>query len=231
MKNIFYTLFISSLLISPSGAGATTKKERKHEEPLFQLGGGYVYSSIDLSRYTNAISYRGTQARVVTHVAGMFYLSTEYYKFPVHEVYPTWDNVQVKKFDINPQVSFGTENKHTSIYGFAGADYQQWKGRRTALANADPLGKNLLEGEYAEVKKWGVNVGCGFSAMLYENISLFGDYRFCFRKSADFEKVKITDVMTTIGLSFSISYPEKRNHRKTFGIGKKIYKWTDTGGK
>ncbi len=227
LKNIYPTLFIAFVLISPLKAWAN----RIHDEPLFQLGGGLVYSSIDLSRYTNSVSYRGIHARLVTHLGGLFFLSTEYSTFPVHASFPAWDNIHTRKFDINPQISFATENKRTNIFVFTGANYHKWKGRRTALADIDQLGKDLPEGAYAEVKKWGVNFGCGFNAMLYENISLFGDYRFNFGKANDFEKVRIMDVMTTIGLSFSIPYPEKSNRKKTFGIGKRIYKWTDKGGK
>jgi hypothetical protein len=80
-----------------------------------------------------------------------------------------------------------------------------------------------------QANKWGVNFGCGFTQTLYENIGMFGDYRFCFSKSETFEKVRILDVMATFGIAITIPHFEKGDGKKTFGIGKKIYKWTNKG--
>ena len=210
---------------------ALTGKKPIHDEPLFQLSCGAVYSSIDLSRYNSSVSYRGLHTRLVTHLGSVFFLSTEYSTFPVHEALPSWDDIHTRKFDINGQVSFMTQNKLTHIYVLAGVNRHQWKGRRTAFSDMGQLGKGLPAGTYVDVKRWGINIGCGFTQLLYENIGVFGDFRFCFGNANDFEKVRIFDVMTTIGINFSIPHPAKSNGKKTFGIDKKIYKWTEKGAK
>ena len=227
MRKILLQLLFLAFSLS---SFAFTNKTTFHTEPLFQLSGGAVYSSIDLSRYTNSISYRGLHTRLVTHLGSVFFLSTEYSTFPVHEALPSWEDVRTRKFDINGQVSFMTQNKLTHIFVLSGVNRHQWKGRRTAYADIDQLGKGVQEGTYAEVKRWGVNFGCGFTQSLYENIGISGDFRFCFGNANDFEKVRIFDVMTTIEINFSIPHPAKSTGKKTFGIGKKIYKWTEKGG-
>lgn len=200
-----------------------------YQEPLFQLGGGAVYSSIDLSRYNSSVVYRGLHAHLVTHLGSVFFLSTEYSSFPVHESPSAWDNVHTRKFDINGQVSFRTQSQLTRIYTITGINRHEWKGRRTAFTDLDQFAKGVLEGTYVEVKRWGINFGGGITQLIYENISLFGDYRFVFGKSNGFEKVRIYDVMATIGINFNIPHPQNPNSKKTFGIGKKIYKWTEKG--
>ena len=224
-------LFQLLLLSSFSSSYALSKKKDFLDEPLFQIGGGLVYSSIDLSRYNNSVSYRGFHTRLVTHLAGLFFLSTEYSTFPVHESPCAWDNIHTRKFDVNIQASFSTRNNVTHIFTFAGVNRHEWNGRRTGFTDIDQLGKGLPEGTYVDIKRWGVNFGCGFSQSLYENIGIFGDYRFCFGKANDFEKVRIYDVMTTIGINLTIPQPQKSTGKKRFGIAKKIYKWTEKGGK
>lgn len=223
--------YLLHLLIFPLSFSsfAFTDKKPLQTEPLFQLSGGVVYSSIDLSRYNKSVSYRGFHTRLVTHLGSVFFLSTEYSTFPVHESPSAWDNIHARKFDLNGHVSFATTNNRTYIFALAGINRHIWTGRRTSFADIDQLGKGLPEGAIVKVNRWGVNVGCGFTQSLYENIGVFADYRFCFANANDFEKVRITDVMTTIGIYFSIPHHNKSQGKKTFGIRKKIYKWTDKG--
>lgn len=202
-----------------------------HTEPLFQFSGGMVYSSIDLSRYSSSVSYRGYHTRVVTHLGNVFFLSTEYSAFPVHEALPSWDNIHTRKIDLNGHVSFATANTRTHVFALAGIDRHEWTGRRTAFADIDQLGRGLAEGVIIKANRWGVNFGCGFTQMLYDNIGMFADSRFCFSNANDFEKVRILDVMTTLGIYFSIPYPDKSRRKKTSGIDRKIYKWTGKGAK
>lgn len=220
-----------SLLAFTLSSFAFTNKKPLHTEPLFQLSGGAVYSSIDLSRYNKSVSYRGLHVRIVTHLGGLFFLSTEYSTFPVHESPSAWDNIHTRKFDLNGHISFATTSNRTHIFALVGMNRHEWTGRRTSFADIDQLGKGLPEGTIVNVNRWGVNFGCGFTQSLYENIGVFADYRFCFANANDFEKVRIMDVMTTIGIYFSIPYPNKSQGKKTFGSGKKIYKWTEKGAK
>jgi len=226
MRKLLLLLFILSFSLS---SFAFTDKKSLQTEPLFQLSGGVVYSSIDLSRYSSSISYRGLHTRLVTHLGNTFFLSTEYSIFPVHEALPTWDNIRTRKFDLNGHISFATTNNRTHIFALAGINRNEWTGRRTSFADIDQLGKGFPKGAIVKANRWGVNFGCGFTQSLYENIGVFADYRFCFANANDFEKVRIMDVMTTIGIYFSIPYPNKSEGKKTFGIGKKIYKWTEKG--
>ena len=229
LKNIDPILFLAFFLISPLWAGAT--KKSFHSEPLFQLSAGAVYSSIDLSRYNSSVTYRGFHTSLVTHVYNVFFLSAEYSVFPVHNSPSAWEDVHTRKFDLNGQISFRTLDKLTHIYSLIGINKHEWKGRRTEFTDLDQLAKGIPEGTYVSVNRWGINVGGGLTHPLYENIGLFADYRFCFGKAYTFEKIKIYDVMATIGINFSIPYPSRGNDKKTFGIGKKIYKWTEKGGK
>ena len=215
-------------LLTAFSSFATPKNDSGEPDPLFQLSGGMVYSSIDLIRYTNSVSYRGLHARVVTHVKGLFYLSTEYSSFPVHTSAPAWEDIHTQKFDINGHVSFATHNNLTHIFVLAGANRHEWTATRTGYTDLDQMGKGLAEGTHVAVKRWGVNFGCGITQTLYENIGIFADYRFCFANAQNFEKVRIVDVMTTIGINYNIPRP---SHKKKLGIGKKIYKWTETGAK
>lgn len=197
--------------------------------PLFQISAGGVYSSIDLSRYITSASYRGTHLKIVTHLGGLFFILGEYSFFPVHTSPPAWDDIRTRKFDMNAQVSFSTINNQTRIYFLLGANRHQWKGRRTSYTDLDQGGKGIPAGTYVEVKRWGINSGCGVTQKLYENIGLFGDYRFCFANAENFEKVRIVDVMLTIGFNYSIPHCRKSSGKKNFGVGKKIYKWTNKG--
>lgn len=205
------------------------KKDTFQFNPLFQLAGGLVYSSIDLSRYISSIAYRGYHARLVTHIKGVFFLSTEYSSFPVHDSPSAWENVHTRKFDINGHISFATNNKLTWIFILAGANKHEWTATRTGIADLNQLGGGITKGAIVNVNRWGMNFGCGFTQTLYENIGVFGDCRFCFGNANNFEKVRIMDVMTTIGINFSIPQPTRKNNKKTFGIGRKVYKWTQKG--
>ena len=222
-KTLFFIFVFSSFAFSQS--------EPAQPNPLFQLSAGSVYSCIDLSRYTNSAVYRGLHCRVVTHLGGLFFVSTEYSTFPVHTSPVAWDNIHTRKFDVNGHVSFSTNNNLTHIFVLAGANRHEWKARRTGFTDMDQHASGIAEGTYVNIKRWGVNVGCGFTHSLYENIGVFADYRFCFANAENFEKVRIVDVMTTIGINYAIQHPLKSNGKKKSGIGKKIYKWTRKGAK
>lgn len=222
-------LFQFVLLTCLFSSFAFSNKKQLDTEPLFQLSGGAVYSSIDLSRYSSSVSYRGLHTRIVTHLGNVFFLSAEYSHFPVHEALPSWDNIHTRKFDLNGHVSFATTNNRTHIFALAGLNCHEWTGRRTSFADIDQLGKGVQEGTIMKVNRWGVNFGCGFTQALYENIGVFADYRFCIANANDFEKVRIMDVMTIIGIYFSIPHLNKSPGKKTFGIDRKIYKWTEKG--
>lgn len=227
MKTALLSLFL--LLTLPSFA--LRDKKPLHTKPMLQLSGGFVYSSIDLSRYINSKPYRGLHAKASAHIAGPVFLSAEYSGFPVHESPSAWDDVRTRKFDLNGRVSFGTFNDRTKIFAFTGLNRHEWSGRRTKFTDLDQLSKGYAEGTYVEVNRWGVNFGCGITQELYENIGIICDYRFNFSKSDNFEKVSVMDVMMTLGINYSIPYPQKSDKSKSFGIGKKIYKWTEKGGK
>jgi len=207
------------------------KKKPAPATPLFQLSGGVVYSSIDLSRYASSIAYRGFHGRLVTHLGGMFFLSTEYSKFGLHDSPPAWKDVSTHKFDINGHVSFATNNNLTRIFALAGVNRHVWHATRTAFGDQNQLAKGIPEGTFITANRWGVNLGCGFTQALYENIGVFGDYRFCIANAKNFEKVTIMDVMTTIGINLTFPHPDRSKGRKSYGIGNKIYKWTRKGAK
>ncbi len=230
-KILFSSLAVFFSISSFASELLQKKKSRVHDEPLLQFGYGWTYSNIDLTRYTNSVLYKGIHTRLVTHVAGLFSLSTEYSVFPVHVSEPAWEDVHAKKIDINPQISFYTNNKRTRIFIFTGANYHEWSARRTAYMDVDQLASHIAPGNYVQLKKWGANFGCGFNATLYENIAVFGDYRFAFTRTLTNEKIRVMDVMTTVGLCINIPYPQRSDKPKSFGIGKKIYKWTEKGGK
>lgn len=210
----------------------TKKDSIRAITPLFQFSGGIVYSNIDLSLYSNSESFRGLHARLITHLHGPFFLSTEFSSFPVHHSSVAWEDIHTRKFDINGHASFATQNKHTRIFVLAGLNKHEWKGKRTGYVDLGQLGQGLAEGTYAKVNRLGLNFGCGFIQSLYENIGVFGDFRFCFTNANNFEKVRIMDVMTTAGINFSIPNLSKSNGKKTFSTpGKKVYKWTGKGAK
>ena len=196
--------------------------------PFLQLSAGMVYSSIDLSRYTGSVSYRGNHLRIVTHLKGLFFVSAEYSVFKIHNAPSAWKDISTRKFDLNTHVSFATNNNLTRIFALGGINQHEWHATRTGFTDQSQLGWGIAEGEMVNVNRWGVNFGCGFTQTLYENIGIFGDYRFCFAQSTGFEKVRIMDVMTTLGLNISFPYPERS---KKYGIAGKLYKWTKKGGK
>lgn len=229
MKKSLLTLLFVLFLFSFSGFAK--KDSLREATPLFQLSAGIVYSNIDLSRYNNSESFRGFHARLITHLHGPFFISTEYSSFPVHTSPAAWEDIHTRKFDINGHVAFATQNRHTRIFVLAGINKHEWKGKRTGYVDLDQLGKGLAEGTYAKVNRLGLNFGCGLTQSLYENIGVFGDFRFCFANANNFEKVRIMDVMTTVGISFSIPHLSISKGNRTFGIGKKIYKWTEKGAK
>lgn len=215
------------MMALPISGFSGTKPEEQDRMPLFQLGGGIVHSSIDLSRYNSSVAYRGLHLRLATHIYNKFYLSTEYSTFPTHNSPASWDQVTTRKFDFNGHLSFFTENRRTRIFVLAGANKHEWSGRRTRFTDLDQLGKGIKEGTYVHVRRWGVNFGCGISQELYDNLGFFGDFRFNFSNAHNAEKVRIMDVMTTFGIQLTIPHPQKD---KKYGIGKKIYKWTRKGG-
>jgi hypothetical protein len=60
-------------------------------------------------------------------------------------------------------------------------------------------------------------------------MGLFGDYRFNFGNAYNAERVRILDVMLTIGINYSVPRSKNFNRKKTFDIGEKVYKWTKKG--
>jgi hypothetical protein len=198
--------------------------------PFIQLSGGIVYSSIDLSRYVSSIAYRGAHARLVTHIKGPFYISTEYSVFPTHDSPSAWEKVNTRKFDINGQLSFTTKKNSTQIFVFIGANNHKWAATRTGNIDLGQSARGITKGSTITVKRWSVNFGCGFNQILYENIGVFGDCRFNFGNAKDFEKVRILDVMTTLGFSFTLPHPSKfkKNGSKSNIIDRKKYIWTHT---
>jgi len=225
------TLLLLLFFLLTQSSFALKEKKSVPAEPLLQLNGGFVYSSIDLSRYTNSNPYCGLHGKISTHIAGPVFLSVEYSGFPVHESPSAWEDVRTRKFDLNGRVMFGTFNERTHIFSFTGINRHEWSGRRTKFTDLDPLSKGFEEGTYVEVNRWGVNFGCGISQELYDNIALICDYRFNFSKTDNFEKVSVMDVMVTLGINYSIPPPQKSNKAQTFRMGKKIYKWTNKGAK
>lgn len=236
MKNILIKILFFVLPFSSSVFGQEAEKASEvpvskpaPATPLFMLSGGMVYSSIDLSRYINSQVYRGYHTRLVTHVKGMLFISAEYSTFKVHDSPSAWRNIYTRKFDLNAHVSFATNNNLTRIFALGGINKHEWHGTRTGFTDQSQLGWGIPEGQVVNVNRLGVNFGCGFTQALYENIGLFGDYRFCFGNARSFEKVRIMDVMTTFGVYLSFAHPAKG--KKNYGIGGKIYKWTKKGAK
>lgn len=227
-KILLLYLFIPALSFSQVAEQGAVVPKAKHipTSPLFQISAGMAYSSIDLSRYTNSVAYRGFHGRLVTHLKGLLFLSLEYSKFRNHDSPSAWKDIDTRKFDINAHVSFATNNNLTRIFALAGANNHQWQATRTGFTNQSQLGQGIPEGEIVQVNRWGVNAGCGFTQVLYENIGIFGDYRFCMSRVQSFEKVRILDVMTTFGVTYNIPHTERK---KGMGIGSKIYKWTKKG--
>ncbi len=234
-KKIFLLFaFVSFLIFTSFSQEAYAPAENSNPKaspatPLFQVSAGMVYSGIDLSRYISSISYKGFHGRIVTHLGGMFFLSTEYSSFKPHNSPSAWKNIHTRKFDFNGHVSFATNNNLTRIFVLTGANRHEWKATRTGYTDLSQLGSGIPEGDIVTVKRWGVNFGCGFTQTLYENIGIFGDYRFCFGNANNFEKVRIMDVMTTLGLNVTFPHPNKTKGKKSFSIGPRIYKWTHKG--
>jgi len=235
MKNIYKSYFLLFFLLFSISLNsfAFTKKKEKNTKPLFQLGAAAIYSSIDLSMYNNSINYRGIHYRFVTTPTNIFSLSLEYSTFPIHNTTPVWENIHTRKFDINGHLSFTTNNELTHIFLLAGINRHEWSGTRTIYRDPYQLNTVTASGDVFRVNRYCANIGCGFTQVLYENIGLFGDFRLVLGKSLTFEKVRVYDAVTTIGINISIAQPKltKGNRRKTFGIGKKLYKWTEKGSK
>ena len=232
MKKVFHNTVLFALLLpalAPAQEQSFAPEKIRQPWPMLQLSAGIVYSSIDLSRYVSSVFYQGYHARVVTHIKGMFFLSAEYSTFPIHDSPPAWKEVSTHKFDLNTHVSFGTNNNLTRIFVLAGANRHEWTATRTGFTDIKQLADGIPEGTVVNVDRWGINFGCGFSQTLYENIGVFADYRFCFGNARNFERVRIMDVMTTIGFNYTILQPQRSNSKKTFGIGNKLYKWTKKG--
>jgi len=232
MKRLYllFLVLISTVFCQEGYAGQMpVRKDTFHISPLFQLSGGVVYSSIDLSRYNSSMIYRGYHLRLVTHIKGMFFLSTEYSDFPEHDSPSAWENVNTRKFDFNGHISFATNNNLTRIFVLTGANKHEWSATRTGHRDISQLAGGIPEGTIVHANRWGLNFGCGFTQILYDYVGVFGDFRFCFGSTNSVEKVRIMDVMTTLGVNFTIPHPSG-NNKKTFGIGKKLYKWTQKGG-
>lgn len=222
---LLFPLLVIGQVVEQQGL-AIPKNKFAPSPPLFQLCGGVVYSSIDLSRYISSIAYRGYHGRFVTHLGGMFFISAEYSKFRVHDSPSAWKNIYAQKFDLNGHISFATNNNLTRIFVLAGVNKHEWHATRTGFTDQSQLGHGIPEGEIVTVNRLGANFGCGFTQALYENIGIFGDYRFCLSRVQSFERVRIMDVMTTLGINLTFPYPERK---KKFGTGNKIYKWTKKG--
>lgn len=216
-----------------SAAAAPVSKRDSERPPFVQLSGGAVYSYIDLSRYLVSTPYRGLHVRTVCYAGGSFFISAEYSVFPKHSSPAAWDNVQTKKYDLNGHFSFFTHHRRLRVFALAGVNLHHWKGTRTGYTDMDQFGRGIPEGAVIRVKRWGINSGCGFTQTVHDNIGITGDFRFNFAPSKSYEKVRIMDVLTTVGVNFIIPYPapNETRRRKTFSVGKKIYKWTEKGGK
>jgi hypothetical protein len=243
MKRLIHILslsFFSCCVFSQASSNPAT--ETQWETPRFQLSAGLVASSIDLSRYVNYELCRGLHAGIVTRIKGSFFISTEYSGFPVHAAPVAWDDIHTHKIDVNAHFSFAMTESSAHIYGLLGIDRHEWTGRFTGLINLDQFANGLQKGTYASVKRWGVNAGIGFTQLLYENIGITGDFRFNFstpngdihfhpQAGGPKNEFGILDVMTTFGITYDIPQLPKSKKTKTFGIGKKMYKWTHNGGK
>ena len=210
--------------------------------PRFQITGGLVASNIDLSRYVNYELIRGFHTSLITHINGSFFISTEYSGFPVHAAPVAWDDIHTHKIDVNAHFSFGMTDSRAHIFALIGIDRHDWVARFTGITDINQLATGLQPGTFTQVKRWGLNAGIGFTQPLYENIGIIGDFRFnCSTPNGTFpldfsgkeNKFGIMDVMTTFGITYDIpSFSKsKSNKKKTFGIGKKMYKWTESGGK
>lgn len=200
-------------------------------DKTLRFSGGIVYSNIDLSLYENSVAYRGLQLRIIAPLGKMISLSSEYSSFPVHKLSFVWEEIRTQKLDINTHVIFSTDNSHASVYALFGLDFHFWKAQRTSAMTSVPFGKDVLPGTSVQLRKFGVNTGVGFIQQLYANFSVMGDFRFSIGNAHGFEKIAIRDVMTTIGISYDIPLLEKPDRKRAFGIGKKIYKWTEKGAK
>jgi len=238
---VIFSILLSSIFAI--GQESTSLKEtQQYNPPLFQLSAGLVASSVDLSRYVNYELIRGLHASIITHVKGSFFISTEYSGFPVHTAQVAWDDIHTHKIDVNAHFSFAMTRSNAHIYALLGIDRHEWSGRFTGVTNLDQLATGLKQGAYAQVKRWGVNAGVGFTQPLYENISIIGDFRFNLstpngeihlhpQTGGSKNEFGILDIMTTFGITFDIPHLPRSKKEKAFGIGKKMYKWTESGGK
>jgi hypothetical protein len=229
MKRLLLYSLILIGLISPTLLFCSDKE--KTNTPLFQLSGGMASSSIDLTRYQKSIAYRGFHVRMITHVYNPFFFSVEYSSFPAHDLSVSWKDIHTNKLDFNGQVSYSTDNNHTRIYALIGADRFSWQGTNVGNNNPDLPNTALLAENMYKIKRWGLNSGIGFTHLLYDMIGVFGDCRFTICRTNSWERVQITDVMTTFGINFSIPYPQKKSNKKSSSLGNKLYKWTKKGAK
>lgn len=220
-------LIFTILVFCMVAENAVFAQEEKVAEtvPMVQIAAGLAYSSVDLSRYTNSEIYRGHHCKASVHMGGLFYLSGEYSKIRRHQNFPTWRDVDCYKYDLNLRMSFATNNNKTRIDVFTGPNYHYWSAIRTAYYDLDQLGSGIKEGDQLILKRLGLNFGCGITQTLYENIGFFADYRFVFGNAKDYEKVRIMDVMTNIGFTYTIPHPPKDRKSKRYGIAPGIYKW------
>lgn len=234
MKNKLYIIVILFCSLLPcsviSQNNVDPRPEPQWTPSRFQLAGGTVTSNIDLNRYVNGEVYRGLQGRIIAHLTGILFLSAEYSTFPVHKALPAWDDIHTHKYDLNLQFSYATENKRTRIFTFLGLDRHEWTARFTGMNSIDQLTNGIATGNYATVKRWGMNVGCGISHELYDNIGIIADARFNVSPSDYKPSLRIMDVLYTVGISFSLPQIPNSNKIKTAALGKKLYKWTETGG-
>lgn len=229
---IFSFSFLSSPLCAQSFSPPAAEPE--WNAPRFQFTAGLVASSIDLSRYIYYERIRGFHASVVTQIKESFFISTEYSNFPMHAAPAAWNDIHTYKTDVNAHFSFALTESNARIYALLGIDRHVWNGRFTGITSLDQLATGLQKGTYAQLKRWGINAGFGFTQPLYENISIIGDFRFNFSTpngdihfhapaSGPKNEFGIMDVMTTFGVTYDIPKLQKSKKKKTFGISKKRY--------
>ena len=224
------------------GQGTLTDKTPPRSKNLFHISGGLANSCIDLSRYTGSgyiNTYRGLHVGLLTNFGEMIQLSTEYSTFPVHSIIAKWENIHTHKYDANLHFSFYTE-KNNSLYFLLGVNRHEWNA---IYAGTDDPAHNLFKGTNVEVKSWGMNAGVGIFVPINNDFSYYSDFRFCIADASKGGVSYVRDAMLTLGLSVSIprlpsfkktkpdAVQTHKSERKTFGIGKKMYKWTEKGGK
>ena len=249
MRKFFIHLIFFSVTYTLSAQGTVSNKTHKHTNELFHISAGLANSCIDLSRYTGSgyiNSYRGLHVGLLTHFSEIIQLSTEYSTFPVHSIPTKYDDIHTHKYDANLHFSFYTP-ANNSFYFLLGVNRHEWNA---VYSGADEPLQNLFHGNNVEVKSWGMNTGIGFFAPINDDFSYYSDFRFCISNANRGSSSYIRDAMLTFGISFLIpplpyrektkslalpgnekQVPAHQSERKTFRVGKKIYKWTEKGGK